>query len=269
MRVEAAPQYDLRQPIVVENSFRLAIICSWPSMRQPSRLPRSSARRRVRAAACGRALPFLGPAFVAAIAYVDPGNFATNIAGGAKFGYLLLWVILAANLMAMLIQFLSAKVGIATGRSLPELCREHFPRQRVGRPVDPGRGDRDGDRPGGVRRRRDRAQPAVRAAAAARRPRDRRGRVRAARAADARLPALRDRHRRHARRDPARLPGRRAAGAARRRRHRERLHPRLRGHRLAAARHRHPRRDRDAARDLPALGADPAARRRRATTAGG
>ncbi len=63
------------------------------------------------------ALPFIGPAFVAAIAYVDPGNFATNIAGGAKYGYLLLWVILAANLMAMLIQFLSAKVGIATGRS--------------------------------------------------------------------------------------------------------------------------------------------------------
>jgi len=75
-----------------------------------------------------RALPFLGPAFVAAIAYVDPGNFATNIAGGSKFGYLLLWVILAANLMAMLIQYLSAKVGIATGRSLPELCRERFPR---------------------------------------------------------------------------------------------------------------------------------------------
>jgi manganese transport protein len=75
-----------------------------------------------------RSLPFLGPAFVAAIAYVDPGNFATNIAGGAEFGYLLLWVILAANLMAMLIQFLSAKVGIATGRSLPELCRERFPK---------------------------------------------------------------------------------------------------------------------------------------------
>src|SRR5687767_8667234 len=75
-----------------------------------------------------RALPFLGPAFVAAIAYVDPGNFATNIAGGAEFGYLLLWVILAANLMAMLIQFLSAKVGIATGLSLPELCRARFPR---------------------------------------------------------------------------------------------------------------------------------------------
>ena len=62
------------------------------------------------------------------VAYVDPGNFATNIAGGAKYGYLLLWVILAANLMAMLIQNLSAKIGIATGRNLPELCREHFPR---------------------------------------------------------------------------------------------------------------------------------------------
>jgi manganese transport protein len=73
-------------------------------------------------------LPLLGPAFVAAIAYVDPGNFATNIAGGSKFGYLLLWVILAANLMAMLIQSLSAKVGIATGKNLPELCREHFRR---------------------------------------------------------------------------------------------------------------------------------------------
>jgi manganese transport protein len=84
------------------------------------------ARRRGRVRA---ALPFIGPAFVAAIAYVDPGNFATNIAGGAQFGYLLLWVILAANLMAMLIQFLSAKVGIATGRSLPELCREHFPKR--------------------------------------------------------------------------------------------------------------------------------------------
>jgi manganese transport protein len=73
-------------------------------------------------------LPMLGPAFVAAVAYVDPGNFATNISGGAKFGYLLLWVIVAANLMAMLIQSLSAKVGTATGKNLPELCRERFPR---------------------------------------------------------------------------------------------------------------------------------------------
>jgi manganese transport protein len=71
----------------------------------------------------------LGPAFVACIAYVDPGNFATNIAGGATYGYMLLWVLLAANLMAMLIQNLSAKIGLATGRNLPELCREHFSRR--------------------------------------------------------------------------------------------------------------------------------------------
>jgi manganese transport protein len=73
-------------------------------------------------------LALLGPAFVACIAYVDPGNFATNIAGGSKYGYLLLWVLLGANLMAMLIQNLSAKIGIATGHNLPELAREHFPR---------------------------------------------------------------------------------------------------------------------------------------------
>jgi manganese transport protein len=70
----------------------------------------------------------LGPAFVAAIAYVDPGNFATNVQGGAKFGYLLLWVVLAANLMAMVIQYLSAKLGIVTDRDLPENFREHYPR---------------------------------------------------------------------------------------------------------------------------------------------
>ena len=75
-----------------------------------------------------RILPFLGPAFVACVAYIDPGNFATNIAGGAKYGYTLCWVILAANLMAMLIQTLSAKLGIATGRNLPEVCREQFSR---------------------------------------------------------------------------------------------------------------------------------------------
>jgi manganese transport protein len=70
--------------------------------------------------------PFLGPAFIAAVAYIDPGNFATNIAGGAKYGYLLLWVVLAANLMAMLVQTLSAKLGIATGKNLPETCRDNF-----------------------------------------------------------------------------------------------------------------------------------------------
>jgi manganese transport protein len=73
----------------------------------------------------------LGPAFIAAVAYIDPGNFATNIAGGAKFGYTLLWVIVASNLMAMLIQTLSAKLGIATGRNLAEVCRDEFPRPAV------------------------------------------------------------------------------------------------------------------------------------------
>jgi manganese transport protein len=76
-----------------------------------------------------RVWPFLGPAFIAAVAYIDPGNFATNIAGGAKFGYLLLWVVLAANLIAMLVQTQSAKLGIATGKNLAELCRERFSRR--------------------------------------------------------------------------------------------------------------------------------------------
>ena len=77
----------------------------------------------------GRVWPFLGPAFVAAVAYIDPGNFATNIAGGAKFGYLLLWVVLSANLIAMLVQTQSAKLGIATGKNLAELCRERYSRR--------------------------------------------------------------------------------------------------------------------------------------------
>ena len=68
----------------------------------------------------------MGPAFIACVAYIDPGNFATNIAGGSKFGYTLVWVIVASNLMAMLIQTLSAKLGIATGRNLAEVCRERF-----------------------------------------------------------------------------------------------------------------------------------------------
>jgi len=72
-------------------------------------------------------VPFLGPAFVAAVAYVDPGNFATNVTSGSRFGYTLLWVVLAANLMAMLIQAMSAKLGIATGMNLPEVCRTRFP----------------------------------------------------------------------------------------------------------------------------------------------
>src|SRR5438105_9949455 len=75
--------------------------------------------------------PFLGPAFIACVAYIDPGNFATNIAGGAQFGYNLLWVILLANVVAMLLQSLSAKLGIATGLNLPEMCRREFPRYVV------------------------------------------------------------------------------------------------------------------------------------------
>ena len=78
-----------------------------------------------------RILPFLGPAFVASVAYIDPGNFATNIQGGAEFGYRLVWVVLASNLMAMLVQTLSAKLGIATGQNLAEVCREQFPRPVV------------------------------------------------------------------------------------------------------------------------------------------
>lgn len=78
-----------------------------------------------------RLLPFLGPAFIASVAYMDPGNFATNIQGGAKFGYILLWVIVASNLMAMLIQSLSAKLGIASGLNLAEQCRNNFPRPVV------------------------------------------------------------------------------------------------------------------------------------------
>jgi len=73
-----------------------------------------------------RLLPFLGPAFIAAVAYIDPGNFATNITAGSQYGYLLLWVIAFSNLMAVLIQSLSAKLGIATGKNLPEVAREHF-----------------------------------------------------------------------------------------------------------------------------------------------
>jgi manganese transport protein len=73
--------------------------------------------------------PFLGPAFIASVAYIDPGNFATNMAAGAGYGYTLLWVVLMANLMAMLVQSMSAKLGIATGKNLPEVCRERYSRR--------------------------------------------------------------------------------------------------------------------------------------------
>ena len=75
-----------------------------------------------------RLFPFLGPAFIASVAYIDPGNYATNIQSGAKYGYLLLWVVVASNLMAMLVQTLAAKLGIATGKNLAEIMRDHYPR---------------------------------------------------------------------------------------------------------------------------------------------
>jgi manganese transport protein len=94
-----------------------------PGLPIPSALEQLLAKGRVRAA-----LAMLGPAFVASIAYVDPGNFATNVQGGAQYGYMLLWVVLVANLIAMLIQYLSAKLGIVTDHNLPEVVRERFPR---------------------------------------------------------------------------------------------------------------------------------------------
>ncbi len=93
----------------------------------PPVIPRSHPRSRVRHAK--RVFLHLGPAFVASIAYIDPGNFATNFAAGAHSGYQLLWVLLWSNGMAMLIQYLSAKLGIATGKTLPQNCREHFSRR--------------------------------------------------------------------------------------------------------------------------------------------
>ena len=107
-----------------------------PSSR-PASLTRADRRRGARrcwpasAAGCARYLAFAGPAVIASIAYMDPGNFATNIQAGAKYGYGLLWVVLLANLIAMLFQALSAKLGIVTGRNLAEMCREQFPRPVV------------------------------------------------------------------------------------------------------------------------------------------
>jgi manganese transport protein len=94
-----------------------------PLAAKPTALAQLRSRGRLRGV-----VALLGPAFVAAVAYIDPGNFATNFSAGARYGYALVWVIVLANLMAMLVQYLSAKVGVATGRDLPELCREHFAR---------------------------------------------------------------------------------------------------------------------------------------------
>src|SRR5262252_6453772 len=94
-----------------------------PWVAAPSALQSLRSRGRARGV-----VALLGPAFVAAVAYVDPGNFATNFSAGARFGYALAWAVVAANLMAMLVQYLSAKTGVATGRDLPELCRDELGR---------------------------------------------------------------------------------------------------------------------------------------------
>ncbi len=129
--VEAPPE-DVAEPVDVpvsapeverENGVEAAL----PGEAAVARAARRSLDGQARGPA--RLWPFLGPAFIAAVAYIDPGNFATNISAGAQFGYLLLWVVVAANLMAMLIQTQSAKLGIATGKNLPELCRESFSRR--------------------------------------------------------------------------------------------------------------------------------------------
>ncbi|MFI7624982.1 Nramp family divalent metal transporter [Microbispora rosea] len=104
--------------------------------RRPLKGPAPAVRAEGRAAPgrLARLAGLCGPAFVVSVAYIDPGNFATNMAGGAQYGTMLLWVIALANVLAMFVQALSAKLGIATGRNLPELCRDHLPR-RVSLPL--------------------------------------------------------------------------------------------------------------------------------------
>src|SRR6266542_3844067 len=115
-------------PLAGESALQLVAGTESADAAQRSGLQLLRSRGRIRGI-----VALLGPAFVAAVAYIDPGNFATNFSAGAKFGYTLVWVIVVANLMAMLVQYLSAKTGVATGRDLPELCREHFPRAVSGR----------------------------------------------------------------------------------------------------------------------------------------
>ena len=138
---------------------------------------------------CVRAGLLLGPAFVAAIAYVDPGNVAANISAGAQFGFLLVWVIFLANAMAGLVQYLSAKLGLVSGRTLPEAVADHTRTPTRHRLLAAGRIGRHGNRSRRGRRRRHRAVPAVRPAAAGRRHHHRRGVAAAARRAEPPRPA--------------------------------------------------------------------------------
>ena len=199
-----------------------------------------------------------GPAVVASIAYMDPGNFATNIQAGAKYGYALLWVVLTASVAAMLFQSLSAKLGIVTGRNLAELCREHFPKPVVWALMDRQRDRGDGDRPRRIPRRRDwsfapAAYPAPRRHGRHGRPHLRHPDVRRPRVSPDRT-----HHRRARRRDRPLLsrrdghrPGRLGRGGAGQR------GSTIAGRRRGDARGRHRRRDDHAARDLPAFRAHP------------
>ena len=121
--VRPDPALELAGAAVAPGGSSTASAAAPAIVLRPSQLESLLAKGRLRAT-----LAMLGPAFVAAVAYVDPGNFATNIQGGSRFGYTLLWVVLVANLMAMLIQYLSAKLGVVTDRTLPEVIRERYPR---------------------------------------------------------------------------------------------------------------------------------------------
>ena len=203
-------------------------------------------------------LPFIGPGVVASIAYVDPGNFATNIQAGAGYGYELLWVVLLANLVAMLFQGLSARLGIVTGRNLAELSRDHFPRPVAVAMWAASEVARDGHRPGRVPRRRHRPVPARRPAPAPRHGRHRARHRHPPGARPLRLPPARDRHRLPRRgHRPVLLAGvgHRPAELVRRAPQHRRPPPQRR-------RGRHPRRrhrgcHRHAPRHLPALGPYP------------
>ena len=180
----------------------------------------------------------IGPALVAGVAYLDPGNVASNMTAGAMYGYLLVWVVVLGNVMAWLIQYLSAKLGIVTGRSLPETLGPPHP-QPLGAPrvLAAGRARRDGDRHRRGHRRRRRTQPAVRHPArwGRRHHRHRVDRA-AARPVPARPAHVRVRRHRPARHHRDRLHVRRDHRAARCRRSRRRARAPVRGHRVGAAR---------------------------------
>ena len=200
-----------------------------------------------------RLLPLLGPAVVAATAYVDPGNFATNTLAGASHGTLLLWVVVTANLMAVVSPVPLGEARRGDRPQPPPAVPRALPAPADPDAVGAGRGrrDRHGPRRGG--RRRDRAEPAVRRAPAARRHRRRCRRVGAARGAPASSPPLRAARRRPLRRRRRLPPHDRRSDLARPRPRRRRPRAGSRRHRQPRARHRHPRGDRDAARHLPAL----------------